>query len=275
MEGVMEKSQSAIKPAEERTEDSGRHFSGIAFPTYALTDSIEVANAIHNKGGGYATREQLAAFLEYRSTSNGAFLSRVGAAKLFGLLTEENKTIRISPLATRILMPESEEQKRTAMIEAFFRVPLFKALYEEYRGKDLPEGLGLRNALRVKFQVVPKRIDFAYRTFFDSAETAGFFQARGNKSQLILPVIRGSSRAEMPSRNELHDGGGSDGNGAGSGGGHSGGDGRDNPPQAKSKDDLQNAYIGTLIEALREKSKAGEMDQDLMGRIERLLELKG
>jgi uncharacterized membrane protein YgcG len=271
----MEKSQSSVKPAEEQVNDSGRQFSGIAFPAYALIDSIEVANAVHNKGGGYATREQLAAFLEYKSTANGAFLSRVGAAKLFGLLTEENKNIRISALATSILMPESEEQRKSALVEAFFAVPLFKAIYEEYRGKDLPEGLGLKNALRVKFQVVPKRIDFAYRTLFDSAETAGFFQAKGNKSQLILPVVRSSPRTDLSNKSEEHNGGFGSGGGTGSGNGSSGGDGRGNTPQAKSKDDLQNAYIGTLIEALREKSKAGEMDQDLMGRIERLLELKG
>ena len=91
----MEKSQSSIKSSEQQSaEESGRQISGIAFPAYGLADSIAVANAIHNKGGGYATREQLAAFLDYKSTSNGAFLSRVGAAKLFGLLVEENKNIR-------------------------------------------------------------------------------------------------------------------------------------------------------------------------------------
>ena len=267
----MDKSQSPIKPAEEQISE-GRHFSGIAFPAYALSDSIDVAHAIHNKGGGYATREQTAAFLEYKSTSNGAYLSRVGAAKLFGLLVEENKTIRLKPLAIKILMPESDEERQSALIEAFFTVPLFKAVYDEYRGKDLPEGLGLRNALRNKFQVVPKRIDFAFRALFDSAQTAGFFNTRGNRSQLILPVVRFAAKSEPIKDGGSGSGGGNGGTGAGDGQGGDGG--RHTPSQTKTRDDLQNDYIGTLIEVLREKSKTGTMDDELMDRIERLLALK-
>ena len=273
----MDKSQYSIKPAEEQVAE-GRHFSGIAFPAYALADSIAVADAIHNKGGGYATREQTAAFLAYKSTSNGAYLSRVGAAKLFGLLTEENKTIRLKPLAVKILMPETAEERQAALIEAFFSVPLFKAVYEEYLGKDLPEGLGLKNALRNKFQVVPKRIDYAFRTLFDSADTAGFFKARGNRSQLILPVVRYGQKPEASRDSGSGGGGGGSGEGGngegGAGDGQGGNGGRHIPPQTKTRDDLQNDYIGTLIEVLREKSKTGTMDDELMERIERLLALK-
>jgi len=45
-------------------------------------------------------------------------------------------------------------------------------------------------------------------------------------------------------------------------------------PPVKSRDDLQNEYIAALIEALREKNKQGQLDQELMERIERLLDLK-
>jgi hypothetical protein len=261
----MEKSQTPVHPVAQHPPEESSRFSGIAFPAYGLADSVAVANAIHNKGGGYATREQLAAFLEYASTTNGAYLSRVGAAKLFGLLLEEDKRHKLSPLAIRILMPESDEERRSALVDAFFTVPLFKSMYDEYSGKGLPEGLGLKNALRVKFKVVPGRIDVAYRAFFDSAETAGFFETRGgSKTQLIMPVLRPSPIKPPEQKNGEHEGGG--------------GGGSANPPPplvTRSKEDLWNDYIGTLIGALRDKSgKEGEMDKDLMERIERLLELK-
>ncbi len=272
----MEAAQSPIQTVEDQLQkESSRQTSGIQFPAYGLEDSIAVAKAVHDKGGGYANREQLAAFLGYKSTTNGAFLSRIGAAKVFGLLSEENKTIRLSPLATKILMPESPEEKRSALIDAFFVAPLFKAIYDEYRGRDLPEGLGLKNALRMKFKVIPTRIDLAYRSLYESAETAGFFEAKGNKSQLVQPVVR-------PSKSDGNHGvaefGGGDGGGRGGPAGSSEGDGSSKPPippaQTRSRDDLQNDYIGTLIEALREKGKAGDMDKELMERIERLLQLK-
>jgi hypothetical protein len=46
------------------------------------------------------------------------------------------------------------------------------------------------------------------------------------------------------------------------------------PPAVRSRDDLQNEYIAALIDLLREKSSRGEVDNDLMERIERLLDLK-
>lgn len=238
--------------------------SAIQFPAYNLTDSIAVAKAIHDKGGGYATREHLAAFLEYKSTNNGAFLSRLSSAKLFGLVAENTSQLRLTPLADRILMPESPDECRSALVEAFLTVPLFKAVYDEYKGKDLPQALGLHNALRNRFQIVPGRIEVATEALINSAETAGFFETRGSKTQLIIPVITKSppkpTELKDPKEEPLKSSGG----------------GGELPPvnPVRTKDELQNEYIGTLIEVLREKSKEGQMDNDLMERIERLLNLK-
>jgi len=257
---------STIRSADPHSDgDTSRKVSGTAFPYYNLADTVLVAKAIHDKGGGSASREQIAAFLGYKSVQNGAFLTRIGAGRTFGLIAEMNKQLRVTPLGYKIISPESPEQYREGMVESFLTVPLFKALYDEYRGRDLPEGLGLKNALRLKFQIVPKKIDLAYRLLFESAETAGFFETRGSKTQLIVPVIKSRPSAEPENKNLAVN------TGFGRGGGE--------PPDGtskltKSKDDLQNEYIETLISLLREKSKNGEMDDQLMGRIERLLELK-
>src|SRR5690348_11790060 len=101
--------------------------SAIGFPAYALADSVAVADAVHNKGGGYATREQVAAFLGYKSTHNGAFMSRISAAKMFGLVIERQGQLSISEIAAMILMPESADKQRAALVTAFLSVPLFKA----------------------------------------------------------------------------------------------------------------------------------------------------
>lgn len=242
----------------------GRGKSGILFPVYGLADSIAVAGIIHNKAGGYATREQLAAFLDYSSTENGAFWSRISSAKLYGLIREENGQLKLTQTAQNILMPESVDQQRAALIEAFFAVPLFKAIYDEYQGKGLPEGLGLQNALRNRFKVIPKRVDLAIRTFYEAAERANFFETKGSKTQLIIPVIN-KAQPKPPAEKNDEDGGAI---GSGGGGGE--------PPivQSKSQDELKNEYIGTLIGAFREKSKQGEIDKELMNAIERLLDIK-
>lgn len=252
-----------IKAKNSLPDKDSRGRSGTAFPAYSLPDSIAVAKVIYDRGGGQATKEHLAAFLGYKSTNNGAFLSRVGAAKLFGLIESSGDTLRLTQLGQRVLMPESSEDLRQALVDAFLTVPLFKRVYEEYRGKDLPEGLGLKNALRLKFQILPGRIDLAYRTLFDSAETAGFFEVRGSKTQLIIPITKAPSKSQDEQQN-----------GDEESRSFKGGGGGKPPSLPKSRDELQNEYIGALIEVLREKSKQGEMDNELMERIERLLNLK-
>jgi hypothetical protein len=236
------------------------------FPVYDLGACVLVAKAIHEKGGGSATDDHLAAFLGYKSAANGAFVNRVAAAKLFGLIEGGPNRRTITQLAQKILMPIRDTDPRQGLVEAFMRVPLYKTVYEEYHGKELPPQFGLKNALRTQFGVTPKRVDRALGALIQSAETAGFFDVRGSRTQLIMPAISQLAPpppADTGDQDESRPGG--------SGGGD--GDGGLPPSGPKTKQELQNEYIGTLIGALREQGAKGEMDGELMARIEKLLEL--
>lgn len=235
------------------------------FPVYDLGACVAAADAIHKKGGGSATDDHLAAYLGYKSANNGAFVNRVAAAKLFGLIEGGPSRRTITQLAQKILMPIRDTDPRQGLVEAFMRVPLYQAVYEEFRGKELPPEFGLKNALRTQFGVIPKRTDRAYAALIASAETAGFFDVRGSRTQLIMPTI-GPSTTPPPSEEEGSDEESGDGHGDGNGG--SGG-----PPPVRTREELQNEYVGTLIALLREKGTAGDLDSALMERIEKLLEL--
>lgn len=241
--------------------------SELRFPVYGLPNSVLAAKAVHEKGGGATTNDHLAAFLGYRSANNGAFLSRVAAAKLFGLIEGPPTRLTITPLAQKILMPiRLDSDPREALVEAFMRVPLYEAVYEEYRGKELPPEFGMKNALRTQFGVTPQRIDRAYRALMDSAEAAGFFEVRGSRSQLIMPT---QARPASPASRDSADV--SEPTREGFGGG--GGEGGSPPPPVQSRDDLRNEYVSALIGLLRGQGAKGEVDPQLMARIEKLLDL--
>jgi len=249
--------------------------SGTRFAAYGLGDSIALAKAIHEKGGGRASHDQLAAFLGYSSTNNGAFLDRMASAKTFGLVTGGRHELMITTRAQQILMPEYPEQVRGHLIEAFMEVPLFKAVYEEYHGKELPPEFGLKNALRTRFAITPSRINDAYRSLMESADMAGLFEVRGSRTQLIIPAMPAVAARRPPTDEEesaeetaAADNGGSGGSG-GSGGGR-----RTPSSLPRSKEDLQNEYVGTLIGLLRDKGSQGEVDEQLMAKIEKLLDLQ-
>ena len=237
----------------------------IRYPTYHLADSVLVAKAVHERGGGAATKDHLAAYLGYKSSSNGAYVNRVAAARLFGLIDGPSDRMVITSLAQAILMPIRTEDVRQALTESFLRVPLYQRVYDEYKGKELPPEFGLKNALRTMFGITPQRIDAAYRALIASAETAGFFETRGSRTQLIMPSLVAAPRTiptvDLDAEDAPQLGGG-------------GGSGGTIPPVIpRGADDLKNEYVAALIGLLRDRGAKGEVDADLMARIEKLLGL--
>jgi hypothetical protein len=239
--------------------------SELRFPVYALADSVVAAKAIHEKGGGAATNDHLAAFLGYKSSSNGAFVNRVASAKLFGLIEGPPSRLVITGRAQKILMPVNVGDPNQALIDAFLAIPLYAAIYREYQSKELPPEFGLKNALRTMFGVTPGRIDEAYRAFIASADTAGFFEVRGTKTQLIMPMIATGFPRALPADIRVDD---SEETADQGDGGSGGGLPLRTLPSAA---DLRSEYIATLIGLLRDRGAKGEIDEALMGRIEKLL----
>ena len=168
---------------------SSRRTSGVAFPYYNLTTSIEVARAIHDKAGGSCDRVQLATFLGYKGINNGSFLSRVTAAKLFGLIDQEGDQLRITPRGQAVVAPITTAEADQAKLEAFMAVPLFRQVFEEYNGRPLPPDAGLQNLFRTKYAVVTDRVGPTVKIMLDSAEEAGLFRTAGNREKMVLPIL--------------------------------------------------------------------------------------
>lgn len=250
--------------------DDKRQRSEVRFPGRSLADSVAVANTINKQGGGKATPDQLAAFLGYKGTDNGAYLTRVGAARTFGLVVKSGEFFVTTPLATQILMPTYPEQHKQGLVAAFLGVELFRRVYEEFKGKELPPEFGMKNALKNIFGVVPTRVDIAFRSLMDSAQDAGFFDTRGSRTHLIMPAVQAAPPPSTPAAEEEKQvafGGGS-----GTGGGNG-----TQPPGSGAQgtlatlDAVKARYVQALINVFEEKGKKGELDTELMARIEKLL----
>lgn len=162
--------------------------SGVSVPYYDLDQSIAVAKAIHEQAGGSCTREQMAQLLKYSGTNNGGFLTRISAAKLFGLVEESGESIRITHRAKNILSPVMPTDADCAKVEAFLSVDFFSKFYERFKGTTLPQEAGIKNLLLNTYSVVPGRIVPSLRSLMDSAEQAGFFKTSGNRSRMIVPL---------------------------------------------------------------------------------------
>jgi hypothetical protein len=207
----------AADPAEEMEEGEAakRERSTIEFPYMDLDDAHKVALAIYNSTA-HATcqSDMLAQRLELSMNSSG-FRSRISTAKMFGLIeTDRNgHGYRLTPLGQNIVDPKTQ---RAAMVAAFFAVPLYKKIHEQYRGRALPPAAALEREMST-IGVSPKQTDRARQTLERSAATAGFF-AEG-RDRLIMPHIGPNPPAGAKDDENSGGGGGGDG---GNGGGHDG-----------------------------------------------------
>lgn len=180
----------AVKdPAPDPKAGKPRPKSGVSVPYYDIDQSIAVAKAIHEQGGGSCSREQLATLLKYSGTNNGGFLTRVSAAKMFGLVDESSDTLRVSQRARTILSPVMPADAEHARVDAFLAVDFFAKFYERFKGTTLPQEAGLKNLLENTYAVVPGRVVASLRVLMDSADQAGFFKASGNRSRMVMPLI--------------------------------------------------------------------------------------
>jgi hypothetical protein len=161
--------------------------STIQFPYRDLESGIGVAQAMLGAGGVALTTDQLAGVMGLQSGS-GNFVLKLSTARIFGLVKNANGKYELTDLGFEIV-DKDERRQKAARAAAFLTVPLYKRVFEEFRGRQLPpRPVGLEQAF-VKFGVSPKQKEAARQAFDKSAAQAGFFGA-GNE-RLIEPIIAG------------------------------------------------------------------------------------
>jgi hypothetical protein len=164
-------------------------------PKVDLAPSLEVAKAIHEHAGT-AAAEQIAAFLGYASSKNGAYLNRVASARLFGFVEGNSPTIKPTRLALKIIEPATDEEASKARLQAFLNVPLFNAFFQAHKGHPLPKKQGVDNLLKREYGIPEGQASFARARLLRSAEQAGLFKIKADR--MLEPPHAGGAGDESP-----------------------------------------------------------------------------
>lgn len=157
------------------------------FTSYDLASSVEVARALKDRPSGGASADELAVFLGYSKAKNGAFLTRLANARLFGLVEGPSSALRPTERALRILLPDYPATAEKARLEAFEDVPLYKAFLDHYHGETLPDEAGMKNALETRWTINADKSSMVLARLMDSAEQAGLFKVAGNRTKMVRP----------------------------------------------------------------------------------------
>ncbi len=159
-----------------------REKSTIEFAYADLDEAVSVAKVVHEHYGQQCTPDQLAAALGHGTTAGGAFRLKVSTARNFGLIESGRQDIILTPLGREVVDPSREASARA---RAFLNVPLYRRVFEAYRGQLLPRDIALENDM-VRWGVALKQKERARQVFQRSAQQAGFF-AHG-RDRLVAPA---------------------------------------------------------------------------------------
>jgi hypothetical protein len=160
-----------------------RQRSTIAFAYLDLKSATEIAQAIHsNVGLGECAEDQLAAWTNQSPKSSG-FRLQLTTARLFNLIDGGGSALRLTDLGRMLVDPS---QMRDAKARAFLTVPLYRTVFDKYRGGVLPPAAALERDF-VSLGVAEKQKERARQVFERSAEQAGFFESGRNR--LVMPAV--------------------------------------------------------------------------------------
>jgi hypothetical protein len=155
--------------------------SSIQFPYGDLETAISIAESMHNSGYQECAPDQLAAAMNQQASS-GNFRQKVSTARAFGLVHTSPGRIAITELGYSVLDPA---QQRKARVDAFLIIELYRRLYDDFRGKQLPPRPAALERAFEGYGVSPKQTAKARHAFDRSAKQAGFFD-HGN-DRLVIP----------------------------------------------------------------------------------------
>jgi hypothetical protein len=117
------------------------------------------------------------------SPKSSSFRMQLSAARMFGLVETFSGHHKLSLLGRMIVDPQREREARA---RAFQNVPLFKAIFDNYKGGVLPPAAALEREM-VGMGVAEKQTSKARQVFERSAEQGGYFEH--GKSRLVMPAV--------------------------------------------------------------------------------------
>lgn len=193
----------------QETDERKRFRSEIEFPYADLGSAVELAQTIHSKVGTSCATDELAAWMG-QSATGGTFRTRIGAARMFGLIETGQGRVTLTQLGRDVL--DASGSERAARVTAFLNVELFRVMYEQYKGNALPPPPAIERQME-QLGVSPKQKERARQTFMKSAQYAGFIDS--TTGRFVKPGIvqkdEGLRQQDKPVDTDRAGGGGSGG----------------------------------------------------------------
>jgi hypothetical protein len=155
------------------------------FPRHSVERALRIPKAIYDQNGGNpATPKEAATFTGVGSAA-GPFGVEVSSAKKYGYLASENGKLVLQPRARKAIAPQSETDRVSAFREAVLAAPDVSAVYNFYRGENLPDEQFFINALTDRFGIPVDKVGEFTQVFNESIRAAELLDESGDRPRLI------------------------------------------------------------------------------------------
>lgn len=146
------------------------------YPAVSISDCYEFVKQIDSLGSKAVSYASILNLMGLTSPTTKSFLSRISASKQFGFITTGSSTAQLTDLALHILYPNTEEESKQLLVEAFENPPLYAKLIERFKGKAVPAKNQLSNILMNEYRIIKQVKDNAASCFIESADFLGLLK---------------------------------------------------------------------------------------------------
>jgi hypothetical protein len=181
---------------EKNTEKETKQKSGYGVrpPLISFEGSINAIKDVANIGGESSSRDAFVTIFD-NSTASTNFLYKLSALKKFGLITFDKSSYEFTDLARRIVKPDSLADEQRAIYEAFCQHETLVKIWENYKGKLLPQRDYVANWIENNLKI-PAEFKSTWADYFiEAAKFAQIIIERGESgsSQVLFePQIQQS-----------------------------------------------------------------------------------
>ena len=162
-----------MKPQEsENPKESLRGKIKSDFPKHTLEEALRVASALEEANGGRPLPPVETATALEMSPGSSDFRNLLSSSIKYGLTkgSYNQASVELEDLGRNIVEPKTPEEKRRALVAAAFNPPTFRAIYEYYKGKKLPEAQFFQNTAVREFSIPKEHAEKCVSVFNSNME---------------------------------------------------------------------------------------------------------
>lgn len=155
------------------------------YPRHAISKVLRIPEAIFAQNAGQpCTDRESAPFVGV--AYNGPYQVELSSAIKYGLISRpEPGHVAATELASKIIRPQDPQDRIDGLREATLMAPDISAVYQHYRGENLPDTQFFNNALTDKFKIPADKVVEFTDIFIDTLKTAELLEEHNGKQRVL------------------------------------------------------------------------------------------